>query len=637
MEEERDDKTRRRPAWWLFIGLALVAVVLFIPLLRSGSGEETGDVSLRTFAQEVEAGNAERIIIKGDKLILERPDGTEIESRKEEGISAIETLQRLGVSDAALQNVEISVEDEGTSFGDILLGLLGFAPLLLFVVIGFIIWRQFQRSGGGIFGFGKSKPRVTGVDGRRPNVTFGDVAGVEEAKLELQEVVEFLKSPDRFTRLGAHVPKGVLLVGPPGTGKTLLARAVAGEASVPFFSISASEFVEMFVGAGASRVRDLFEKAKVAAPSIIFVDEIDAVGRRRGVGLGGGNDEREQTLNQILVEMDGFETDTNVIVIAATNRADVLDAALLRPGRFDRRVLVDRPDAAGREAILQVHSRGKPLASEVKLADIAKLTAGFTGADLENLMNEAAILAVRKGHLSIGSADLDEAFERIVAGPERSKKLLSPEERRVVAYHEAGHAFVMESMPDGDPVRKISIVSRGPALGFTMPLPERDRVLRSKEALEDEIAGLLGGRAVEELLCGSITTGAANDLERATALARAMVTQFGMSDDLGLRIFAGGDGVPLTWPPQQRDYAEGTALRIDAEIKGILDRAHDRATALLREHWGTVARLAEALLARETLERPEIEKLLAERDTGTEVPCPDERLLERGSAAATGA
>ncbi|MCH8919752.1 MAG: ATP-dependent zinc metalloprotease FtsH [Chloroflexi bacterium] len=620
MDEKKEQKGRRRLPPWLILGFALIAVLLFVPMLRGGSGEETEEVSLQTFAQEVEAAEAERIVVKGDKLTLERQDGTEIESRKEEGISAIETLQRLGVSDEALQAVEIEVQKEGTNIVSILVSL---APLLFFVVIGFFIFRQL-RGAGGIFGFGKSKPRVTGVDGQRPNVTFADVAGVETAKLELQEVVEFLKFPAKFTRLGAHVPKGVLLVGPPGTGKTLLARAVAGEAGVPFLSISASEFVEMFVGAGASRVRDLFEKAKAAAPSIIFIDEIDAVGRRRGVGLGGGNDEREQTLNQILVEMDGFETGTNVIVIAATNREDVLDAALLRPGRFDRRVVVDRPDIEGREAILRVHSQGKPLAQGVELADIAKLTAGFTGADLENLMNEAAILAARKGVLAIGSTELDEAFERIVAGPERSKNLLSPEERRVVAYHEAGHALVMESMPNADPVHKVSIVSRGHALGYTMPLPERDRVLRSKEALEEEIAGLMGGRAVEELLCGSITTGAANDLERATALARAMVTQYGMSDELGLRIFAAGETSLPSWPPQQRDYAEGTALRIDAEIKGILDRAHDKAKAVLRERWATVARLAGALLEQETLERPDIERLLAENDPGTEVPCEEE-------------
>ena len=428
MEEGKEDKPRRGLPWWLVISFAAFALLLFIPLVTSGDGGETEEVSLPAFAKAVEeAGEAERIVVKGDKLTLERTDETDetkVETRKEEGISAIETLQRLGVSDEALQRVEIEVEKEGGGLGSILGVALTLLPLLFIVGIGFLIFRQFRGSSGGIFGFGKSKPRVTGVDGQRPDVTFADVAGVETAKLELQEVVEFLKFPEKFVRLGAHVPKGALLVGPPGTGKTLLARAVAGEAGVPFFSISASEFVEMFVGTGASRVRDLFEKAKAAAPSIIFIDEIDAVGRRRGVGLGGGNDEREQTLNQILVEMDGFETGTNVIVIAATNRADVLDAALLRAGRFDRRVTVDRPDAEGREAILQVYARGKPLAPEVKLADVAKLTAGFTGADLENLMNEAAILAARKGVLAIGVTELNEAFERIIAGPERGKKLL---------------------------------------------------------------------------------------------------------------------------------------------------------------------------------------------------------------------
>ncbi len=622
MDEDRNEgKPRPGLPWWIIVGFGLVALLLFISLLSSGGGRDTEDASLRTIAQEVEAGEAERIVVKGDKLTLERQDGTEIESRKEEGISAIETLQRLGVSDEALQAVEIEVKKEGTNIGSILLSL---APLLFIIAIGFMIWRRFSNPSGEMFSFGKSKARVTGVAGKRPNVTFAEVAGVNEAKLDRQEVVEFLKSPLRFTRLGAHVPKGVLLVGPPGTGKTLLARAIAGEASVPFFSISASEFVEMFVGAGASRVRDLFEKAKTAAPSIIFVDEIDAVGRSPGVGLGGGNDEREQTLNQLLVEMDGFETGTNVIVIAATNRADELDSALLRHGRFDRQVVVDRPDVEGREAILHVHSRKKPLAPGVELANIAKLTAGFTGADLENLMNEAAILTARKDVDAIGSTELNEAFERIIAGPERSKKLLSPEERRVVAYHEAGHALVMESMPSTDPVHKISITSRGAALGYTMALPERDRVLRSKEALEEEIAGLMGGRAAEDLLCGSITTGAANDLERATALARAMVTQYGMSDELGLRIFAAGETSLPGWPPQQREYAEGTALRIDAEIKGLLDRAHARAKAVLRERWGAVGRLAGALLERETLERPDIERLLAENDPGTEVPCAEE-------------
>ena len=627
MEQNVNEKTRRRVPWWLIAGLVVAAVVLLLPLIRGSSAESTEEVSLRAFAQEVEAGQAERIVIKGDKLTLERSDGTEIESRKEEGTSAIETLQLLGVSDEALQEVEITVESEGTGIGAILLGLLSFAPLLFFVVIGFFVFRQLRNASGGMFGIGRSKPRITGVDGMRPEGTFADVAGVEEAKFELQEVVEFLRTPEKFARLGAHVPKGVLLVGPPGTGKTLLARAVAGEASVPFFSISGSEFVELFVGAGASRVRDLFAKAKAAAPAIIFIDEIDAVGRRRGVGLGGGNDEREQTLNQILVEMDGFETGTNVIVIAATNRADVLDAALLRAGRFDRRVVVDLPDAEGRKAILQVHSRGKVLAPDIDLAAIAKLTVGLTGADLENLMNEGAILAARKGLSAIGSKELNEAFERLIAGPERGKGLLSSEERRVVAYHEAGHALVMESMPNADPVHKMSIIARGAALGYTMPLPERDRVLRSKKAFEDEIAGLVGGRAAEELFCGGITTGAANDLQRATALARAMVTQYGMSDELGLRIFGTRETAFPDWSGQQRDYAEGTALKIDAEIRGILDRALERAKAAIRERWNTLVGLAGALLEQETLERADIDRLLAGGSPVAEVPCVEEAVV----------
>ena len=627
MDKDNIEKPRRRIPWWLIAGLVVAAVILLFPLIRGGSGAKTEEVSLRTFAQTVEAGQAERIVVKGDKLTLERSDGTEFESRKESGISAIETLQRLGVSDEALQELEIEVEREGGGFGAILPGLLSLAPILFFVLIGLVIFRQLRNANGGMFGIGRSKPRVTGVDGMRPDVTFDEVAGVAEAKFELQEVVEFLKTPEKFARLGARVPKGVLLVGPPGTGKTLLARAAAGEAGVPFFSISGSEFVELFVGAGASRVRDLFEKAKATAPAIIFIDEIDAVGRRRGVGLGGGNDEREQTLNQILVEMDGFETGTNVIVIAATNRADVLDAALLRAGRFDRRVVVDPPDAEGRKAILQVHSHGKVLAPDLDLAAIAKLTVGFTGADLENLMNEAAILAARTAAPAISTAELSEAFERIVAGPVRGKQILSPQERRVVAYHEAGHALVMESMPSADPVYKMSIISRGAALGYTMPLPERDKVLRSKEAFEDEIAGLVGGRAAEELFCGGITTGAANDLERATGLARAMVTQYGMSEELGLRVFGTREAAFPDWFGQQRDYAEGTALKIDAEIRGILDRALERAKAVLKERWSALVGLAAALLEQETLEREDIERLLAGGSPVAEVPCVEEAVV----------
>ena len=410
MDEEADKKPNRRIPWWAFAVIGVIAVLTLSQFVRGGSGGGAEEVSLRTFALEVQAGQAERLIVEGDQLTLERADGSKIESRKEESTSALETLQQLGVTQEALQEIEIEIEKEGSGFGATLAVVLGIAPILFFVVIGFVIFRQMRNSGGGLLNIGKSKARLTGVNGVKPSVVFDDVAGIEEAKLELQEVVEFLKTPEKFARLGAHVPKGVLLVGPPGTGKTLLARAAAGESGVPFFSISGSEFVELFVGAGASRVRDLFEKAKAASPAIIFIDEIDAVGRRRGVGLGGGNDEREQTLNQILVEMDGFENETNVIVVAATNRADVLDPALLRPGRFDRTVMVDPPDVAGREAILRVHARGKVLSPDADLSAIAKLTAGLAGADLENLLNEAGILAARTGASAIGSKELNAAF-----------------------------------------------------------------------------------------------------------------------------------------------------------------------------------------------------------------------------------
>lgn len=620
--DEKNEGSGRRIPLWLIVAVAGLAGLLAVSLIAGSGGSSAEDISLQEIAREVQAGDVERIIVEGEELTAVRTDGSEVKSRKEEGTSAIETLQFLGVSEEAIQDLEIEVKEPGAGIGAVLIALISFAPLLFFIVIGFVLFRQFRGSGGGIFSVGKAKPRVTGIDGARPAVTFADVAGVNEAKRELEEVVEFLRSPEKFLRLGAHVPKGVLMVGPPGTGKTLLARAVAGEAGVPFFSISASEFVEMFVGAGASRVRDLFQKAKAASPSIIFVDEVDAVGRRRGVGLGGGNDEREQTLNQILVEMDGFETGTNVIIISATNRADVLDPALLRPGRFDRQVRVDLPDADGRRSILEVHARGKPLAEGVDLGDIARLTAGFAGADLANLINEAAILAVRRDARTIDQADFSEAFERVVAGPERKAKVLSAEERRVVAYHEAGHAIAMEFMPNADPVHKISIISRGAALGYTMPIPERDRVLRSRDALEDEIAGLLGGRVSEELLCVSVTTGAANDLLRASALAQAMVTQYGMSAELGMRIFGGGSGQALTWPPQQhREWAEGTALKIDAEIKAIMDRAQARTRLVLQEHWGTLVRFAESLLETETLERRDIDRLLAQDDGEVHVPC----------------
>jgi cell division protease FtsH len=438
------------------------------------------------------------------------------------------------------------------------------------------------------------------------------VAGADQAKLELQEIIEFLKEPAKFTRLGAHIPKGVLMAGPPGTGKTLLAKAVAGEAAVPFFSISGSEFVEMFVGVGAARVRDLFKRAKEQPPAVIFIDEIDAVGRQRGSRLNsGGNEEREQTLNQILVEMDGFTTDTQVIVMASTNRPDILDPALLRPGRFDRKVFLDRPDVQERIAILDLHIQGKPLASDISIGDLAKLTPGFVGADLENLVNEAAILAARHNLAVIGRAEFQDALERIIAGPEHAK-ILSETERRVVAYHEAGHAVVMHHLAHGDPIHKVSIISRGMALGYTLPLPEGDRYLRSREAFEEEIVGLLGGRAAEEIIFEQVTTGAANDLERATKLARAMVTRYGFSPNLGLRTFGEEQGNPyLGSLGDIRDYSEEMAQAIDHEIRHILDRAYQGAKDIVVAQRCKLEALAESLIEYETIERPQFEALMS--------------------------
>jgi cell division protease FtsH len=490
--------------------------------------------------------------------------------------------------------------------------------------VGFLVARYprwFQDNGWGVpfFNTRRSKPLFLSGSAngksdktKAPQVTFQDVAGTDQAKLELQEIIEFLKEPSKFSKLGARIPKGVLMSGPPGTGKTLLAKAVAGEAGVPFFSISGSEFVEMYVGVGAARVRDLFKQARKHSPAVVFIDEIDAVGRHRGASNGHGNDEREQTLNQILVEMDGFTTDTNVIVMASTNRPDILDPALLRPGRFDRKVMLDRPDVQSREAILAVHLRGKPLAPSISVADLARLTPGFVGADLENLVNEAAILAARRGMTIIGQAEFQDAMERIVAGAERQNKILSDMERRTVAYHEAGHAIVMYHLEHCDPVHKVSIVSRGMALGYTMPMPEGDKYLRRREAFEDEIVGLLGGRAAEEIIFTQVTTGASNDLERATKLARAMVTRYGFSQTLGLRTFGEEQGnAYLGSVGEIRDYSEEKARAIDQEIDQILATAYQRAKTLLTERHAKLEELATALLEIETIERPAFEALMA--------------------------
>jgi cell division protease FtsH len=545
-----------------------------------------------------------RIKVSGDRLTVFYKDGTSAVAQKDSETSAKEELRNLGVTTEQLSAIEW--ENETPSDWSNWIALLGYTLPALFVVG--IIWfmlRQAQGSNNQALSFGKSRARM--FTGDQPTITFDDVAGVEEAKEELQEVVEFLKEPEKFISLGARIPKGVLLVGPPGTGKTLMAKAVSGEAGVPFFSISGSEFVEMFVGVGASRVRDLFDQAKRHSPCIVFVDEIDAVGRHRGAGLGGSHDEREQTLNQILVEMDGFDTDTNVIIIAATNRPDILDPALLRPGRFDRRVVLDRPDMRGREKILKVHVRGKPLATDVELPILAKATPGFVGADIENMVNEAAILAARRNRKSIGQSEFEEAIERVIAGPERKSRLISDEEKRIIAYHETGHAMVAHLLPKCDPVHKVSIIARGMAGGYTLALPESDRTLHSKAKFKDDLAFALGGRAAEEIVFGDITTGASNDLERVTQMARAMVTRYGMSEKLGPMVYGQKEELVFLGKEigEQRDYSDAVAEEIDEEVRRIVTEAYQAAKGILTDNRDTLNTIATHLIEVETLDAAE--------------------------------
>ncbi|MEW6553464.1 MAG: ATP-dependent zinc metalloprotease FtsH [Actinomycetota bacterium] len=513
---------------------------------------------------------------------------------------------------AAYQDLEVKVDPQGGF--DILGIILNILPFLLIVVLFFFLFQQMQGGGSKVMSFGKSRAKVMNKEHAR--VTFKDVAGVDEAVEELEEIRDFLASPAKFQALGAKIPKGVLLYGPPGSGKTLLARAVAGEAGVPFFSISGSDFVEMFVGVGASRVRDLFEQAKSSAPAIIFMDEIDAVGRHRGAGLGGGHDEREQTLNQLLVEMDGFDMKTGVILIAATNRPDILDPALLRPGRFDRQIVVDRPDLNGRRDILMVHTRDKPLADDVDLEVLARRTPGFTGADLANLVNEAALLSARHGKKKLDMEEMEEAIDRVIAGPERRTRLISEKEKEIIAYHEAGHALVAHELPNADPVHKISIIPRGQALGYTLTLPMEDKYLVTKGELVDELAMLLGGRVAEEMIFDELTTGDQNDIEKATKLARKMVCEFGMSEKLG----------PLTLGQKQgevflgrdftthKDYSDQIAYEIDKEVRRLVDEAYERAEAILTEQREKLDTIARALIEGETLEKEELLALLEGRE-----------------------
>ena len=597
----------------IFVYLMILMAAVFLLYNFSSQGKKVEEIAISEVAAEAKAGMIKQITISGDYSTLEvefRDRREPMLSRKGPDADVVEVLRNLGVSEEEIGAITIEYQQSSGWAGWITL-LSGLLPAILFIGLFYFLLRQAQGTNSQALSFGKSRARM--FTGDQPTVTFEDVAGVEEAKEELYEVVEFLKEPEKFISLGARIPKGVLLVGAPGTGKTLMAKAVSGEAGVPFFNISGSEFVEMFVGVGASRVRDLFDQAKRHSPCIVFVDEIDAVGRHRGAGLGGSHDEREQTLNQILVEMDGFDTDTNVIILAASNRPDILDPALLRPGRFDRRVVLDIPDILGRKGILEVHVRGKPLANDVDPAVLARQTPGFVGADIENMVNEAAILAARANKKVIGMEEFEEAIERVLAGPERKSRIISDEEKEIIAYHEAGHAMVMNNLPHCDPVHKVSIVSRGMALGYTMPLPEEDRYLKHRAKFKDQLAGLLGGRAAEELMFNDVTTGAASDLMQATKLARKMVCEFGMSEKLGPMTF--GQKQELVFLgreiSEQRDYSEAVAQEIDREVRGFIDEAYSRAKEVLTTYRDKLMALAQRLIEEETLEGAQLEAMLA--------------------------
>jgi len=595
--------------WWhnpfFYLLLLIVAMVVLFTFLPLNRGPE--EVDLAAFINQARQGQIDTIRQDGDTLMGLKDGETTIKAAFVGGTNDLRNyLVEEGIN-LGEAGIKIDVKPTGTDWKMIALQVV--LPIMLLGGLFFFLFRSARGAGTQAFNFGKSRARLS--SGNKTGVTFADVAGTDEAKEEIQEVVEFLKSPQKFHALGGRIPRGVLLVGPPGTGKTLLAKAIAGEANVPFYSISGSEFVEMFVGVGAARVRDLFEQAKRNAPCLMFVDEIDAVGRHRGAGLGGGHDEREQTLNQILSEMDGFDTNTNVIVMAATNRPDILDPALLRPGRFDRHIVIDLPDINGRKAILEVHAKGKPLAKEVNLGTVAKETPGFSGADLANLVNEAAILAARHDRKDISLKELEEAADRTIAGPEKRSRVISPREKEIIAYHESGHALTARMLPNADPVHKISIVARGMMGGWTHFLPTEDRHLWTKSQFDDRLAVSLGGRVAEEVTFGEVTTGAQNDLEQATKLARKMVTEYGMSDKLGPRTF--GQRQELVFLgreiSEQRDYSDKIAQEIDEEVHNIIQRAYNTAKEILTENKAKLKQIAEQLLARETLEESEINKL----------------------------
>ena len=595
-----------RSSLFYFALVVVLGLVFYFTWQSLQNGQTSGDWHFSTLMTNAANGQVKSLEINGTDGIA-----TDSDSKKHNVVLPDPSSGSTYITE--LQNDHVDYYYDKNNSGGYLVSVLLPNIILVILIAAFMWWvlRQTQSGNNQAISFGRSRARM--VAGDKPGITFADVAGVEEAKQELTEIVEFLKYPEKFVALGARIPKGVLLVGPPGTGKTLLSKAVAGEAQVPFFSISGSEFVEMFVGVGASRVRDLFDQAKKNSPCIVFVDEIDAVGRQRGAGLGGGHDEREQTLNQLLVEMDGFDTNTHVIVIAATNRPDVLDPALLRPGRFDRHVTLDRPDIKGRRAILDVHARNKPLDSTVDLDVLARQTPGFSGADLSNLINEAAILAARANKKVIGMDELEESIARVIAGPERKSRRISDREKEIIAYHETGHALVMIALPHTDPVHKVSIISRGMALGWTMSLPEEDKYLISRDELMDQIAGIMGGRVAEEIVFGDITSGAENDIQRATQMARRMVTQWGMSDKLGTvamghreeLVFLGRD------LGEQRNYSEEVAAIIDEEIRSIVDHGYQTAKTILTQQRGKMDAVVEKLKVVETLDAKELDEILS--------------------------
>jgi len=590
--------------------LLIFMVITALYLLVSGPKKDTPEIPISDLAKSVSAGEVKKIEVSGGDLKITYKNDEVKKAKKEIESSLSTTLYNYGVKPEALANTTIEVKNE-SGFGYWALNILPFLLPILFIVFFFwYISRQVKGAGMQAFTFGQSKARITDPNDKNNKVTFKDVAGCKEAKEELKEIVDFLKSPKKFLDIGARIPKGVILTGAPGTGKTLLARAVAGEASVPFFHLSGSEFVEMFVGVGASRVRDLFKMAKKAAPAIIFVDEIDAIGRTRGGGFGGGNDEREQTLNQILVEMDGFEPNDKVIVMAATNRPDVLDPALIRPGRFDRKVLLDLPDRADREEILKIHALRKPLAEDINLKLIAERTPGFSGADLFSLMNEGAILAARENRKKVFQFDLIRAIEKVMLGPERKSHLLSKKEKEITAYHEAGHALVASVLPNADPVHKVSIVARGNAGGYTLKLPLEERRLQSKKEFIDDIAMSLGGYVAEKIIFGDITTGPSSDLQAATNIARAMVTRWGMSDLIGPIALVDGGGRTAWGESTDKDYSESIATKVDGEVSRIIDDGIKSAEKVLTEHKKALDAIAKKLIEVETLEQDEYEKLI---------------------------